>query len=145
MLANGSVEAADLRASWFSINTEYDDRRDDDHGARWYFRLAWQEWNGPIASQRGRSWEIVKSDASLARPSIGLGPMRSTLYPGAVNAALHCRKQYLEKQFGCTSLDTSIGFQLSQGCIGRVLAGATMARVLADAGYIEDAETSEAA
>ena len=72
--------------------------------------------------------------------------MRSTLYPGAVNAALHCRKQYLEEQFaGCTSLDTSIGFQLSQGCIGRVLAGATMARVLADAGYIEDAETSEAA
>jgi len=34
MLANGSVEAANLRANWFSITTEYDDSRDDDHGAR---------------------------------------------------------------------------------------------------------------
>jgi hypothetical protein len=34
MLANGSVGAANLRASWFSITTEYDDSRDDDHGAR---------------------------------------------------------------------------------------------------------------
>jgi hypothetical protein len=34
MLASGNVEAANLRASWFSITTEYDDSREDDHGAR---------------------------------------------------------------------------------------------------------------
>jgi hypothetical protein len=34
MLAKGSVEAANLGASWFSIANEYDDSRDDDHGAR---------------------------------------------------------------------------------------------------------------
>jgi hypothetical protein len=34
ILASGNVEAANLRASWFSINTEYDDSREDDHGAR---------------------------------------------------------------------------------------------------------------
>jgi hypothetical protein len=50
MLANGSVEAADLRASWFSINTEYDDRRDDDHGARDIF--AWHGRNGTVPLRR---------------------------------------------------------------------------------------------
>jgi hypothetical protein len=34
ILASGNVEAADLRASWFSITAEYDDSREDDHGAR---------------------------------------------------------------------------------------------------------------
>ncbi len=34
MLTKGSVEAANLGASWFSIANEHDDSRDDDHGAR---------------------------------------------------------------------------------------------------------------
>ena len=35
MLIKGNVEAADLRGSWFSSSAEdYDDPREDDHGAR---------------------------------------------------------------------------------------------------------------
>jgi hypothetical protein len=64
----------------------------------------------PIASQRGRSWRIMKSDVRLAMQLIGLDPIGSIVFPGVVNVAPRCPRRHLEGQFvGCTSIVATTG------------------------------------